>query len=747
MTRFRAALTVIGLLSTVASAQSPRPAATHDSSHLFRGRVVAARGGDPLPRARVAIAAQGAAAHAVLAGDDGRFSIALARPSDLTLTITKAGYAAKRLRVSREDLLSKVHHVRLEVGAAVSGRVVHPSGRAVVGIEVAVRHAKDETGDGAPAHWVGETDDRGEYRVGGLAAGRYVVTAGRPAATLALAVKAGDDLSGVNLVVEAVPEKSDGEEQESNSTRVDHARGTAVLQGRVFGDFGEPLAGARIRLRRHGMNLRTTSADANGHYTLARIPEGRYTIQATNPGYVPLEYGQRRSAEAGRTLRLREHETLRAVEFMLPRGNAITGNIVDEHGEPVEGAVVRALQLRFVSDRVVAQRVPGVRERRSDDRGQYRLFGLLPGTYIVAASVDAAVSGAQSDKSHGYASSYYPGTADVGQAWPLHVEVERDVYGAHIVLAPSTAVRISGTVHDSYGDGLKGLVVLTTSRWSRGIATEPLTVPVNGSFVLNNVPPGDYILQVTSVSDSAEPTEFVAQHVRVTNADVYLSLRTSVGTRMGGRVFVVGGGPDQAPPFSIVPVPADSDRSPVAGHGARLLLEPNGFFTASGLHGPIRLVLSGGVPGWYLKSVTINGGDATDVPYDFGFARSRADARVVISPDGGTIRGRVIDEQSAGVSEYTVVVFAGDRSKRFAHSRYTKFARPAQDDSFEVTSLPPGDYRVAAVASLDVTDSAGDWQNPATLEKLSLEAHRVRVSERDVFDLTLRMVAPVATRH
>jgi hypothetical protein len=240
----------------------------------------------------------------------------------------------------------------------------------------------------------------------------------------------------------------------------------------------------------------------------------------------------------------------------------------------------------------------------------------------------------------------------------------------------------------------------------------------------------------------------VAQQVWVGDADVSLSLKTSVGATMSGRVYVEGGMAEEHPAFSIVPVPADRDRSPAAGQGARVEMEPNGRFTAFGLHGAIRLVFSGGLPGWYLKAVTINGRDATDQPYEFSFRNTwAADALLVISPHGGTIRGRVIDERSAAVTEYTVVVFAADRSKWFAHSPYVKFARPSQDDSFEITGLPPAEYRVAAVASLDATFGGGEWQNPATLETLSAEAQRVRVGEGDVLSLAVRMASPSSTRH
>ena len=742
------ALIVIGLLGTVASAQSIRPATPVVPSRPLRGRVVAARTGDPLPRARIDISAENTPPDAVLTDDRGRFSIALTRQSDVTLIVRKAGYAAQRVRLAREDVNSSESPiVRLEVGAAVSGRVAHQSGRPAVATTVTVR--RDESGDRAsvPGQWVTETDDRGEYRVGSLRPGRYVVTTGPGQRAIAnVSLKAGDDINGVNLLIDAPRPAADDEPGDVAPATLD-GRGTAVVQGRVIGDSGEPLAGARLRLMRHGMNVRTGSADANGHYLLQGIPEGRYTLLAMSTGYVAVEYGQRRSRETGRTLHLRNDDTLRGLDVVLPRGGAVTGSVVDEHGEAVEGAVVTALQVRFVADRTMAKRVPGVRERRTDDRGQFRVFGLLPGSYLLTASVDAAVASAARGRSHGYAPSYYPGTANIGEAWQVQVDVDRDVYGAHIVLAPSSAARISGTVLDSQGKGLHGLVLLTTTRWSRSIATEPRTVPVNGTFVLNNVPPGDYVLQATAATDSTGPTEFVAQYLRVNDTDVSLSLTTSPGATMGGQVSVEGQVAHHDSSYSIVPVPADYDRAPTAGRGGLCHMEPGGRIGCAGLHGPLRWLLSGAPPGWYLKAVRINGADATDVPYDFDrSSRWPVYAQFVISPHAGAIRGRVVDERSAAIGEYTVLVFSADPRKWFSHSPYTKFARPAQDDSFEVTGLAPGHYRVAAVESLDAARDGGDWENPAVLDRLAAAAQRVTVAEGDVLDLTLRMATGVGTR-
>jgi hypothetical protein len=70
-------------------------------------------------------------------------------------------------------------------GAAISGRVIDELGEPLVGMPVAV--GRITTADGRPrletGNFTAETDDLGEYRVGGLPAGTFAVAAyGFPAA-------------------------------------------------------------------------------------------------------------------------------------------------------------------------------------------------------------------------------------------------------------------------------------------------------------------------------------------------------------------------------------------------------------------------------------------------------------------------------------------------------------------------------------------------------------------------------------
>ena len=104
------------------------------------------------------------------------------------------------------------------------------------------------------------------------------------------------------------------------------------------------------------------------------------------------------------------------------------------------------------------------------------------------------------------------------------------------------------------------------------------------------------------------------------------------------------------------------------------------------------------------------------------------------------ISGHVTDATSAPVSNYTVVVFPTDRTKWSVTPRLLRLARRAEDGSFEVCSLPPGEYWVAATDPVDDADVSGDGLKAETLERLSFRATRVTLTERQRVLTVLRLI-------
>lgn len=190
--------------------------------------------------------------------------------------------------------------------------------------------------------------------------------------------------------------------------------------------------------------------------------------------------------------------------------------------------------------------------------------------------------------------------------------------------------------------------------------------------------------------------------------------------------------------FSLHAAPADLDRSPPNGRGPEgLAIHDDGRFYLTGLHGPMRLSAPNTLPGWYLKSVTVGGVDVTDASYDFGRDETTvSDAQVVLSNSAATIAGSIERQSGSPPAAAVVLAFSNSRSHWFTGSRHMGRASTSPEGSFDITSLPPGEYFVAAVdAFLPV-----DLQAPDTLESLVPRAARVIAREGAVSEVTLRLI-------
>ena len=129
---------------------------------------------------------------------------------------------------------------------------------------------------------------------------------------------------------------------------------------------------------------RTTSTDEDGRYEMTNLPAGRYTVTASRGGFLPLRYGQRRPREQGKLIELADGQAIEHIDFALPKMSVIAGRITDEDGEPIGGVTVLAMRSMYFAGRRELIPTSDV-SVRTDDVGEYRIGGLVPGTYVVTA--------------------------------------------------------------------------------------------------------------------------------------------------------------------------------------------------------------------------------------------------------------------------------------------------------------------------------------------------------------------------
>jgi protocatechuate 3,4-dioxygenase beta subunit len=161
--------------------------------------------------------------------------------------------------------------------------------------------------------------------------------------------------------------------------------GTGVITGTVVGsDTGRAVR--RVRVNLAGGDLRSSRSavtDDAGRFSFAALPPGRYTLNASKPGYVNVMYGQKRPGRPGTPIQLADGQQLNGVKMVLPKGGVLTGIVLDENGDPTPGTQVSAWRWEM---RTGEKRLTQAGSDQTDDRGQYRIYGLLPGDYVVRAT-------------------------------------------------------------------------------------------------------------------------------------------------------------------------------------------------------------------------------------------------------------------------------------------------------------------------------------------------------------------------
>ncbi|HEY6506663.1 MAG TPA: carboxypeptidase-like regulatory domain-containing protein, partial [Vicinamibacterales bacterium] len=285
------------------------------------------------------------------------------------------------------------------------------------------------------------------------------------------------------------------------------ATGTALIRGRVTTqDTGAPVRRAQVRATTGGVPFgRLATTDANGQFELRDLPAGQWSLTASKPGFVSQRLGQRRPFETVAAVEVQDGQQLNGANFALPRGGAITGRLLDDFGDPVANARVQVLRSRMVEGRRRLTQAGNSDE--TDDTGAFRLYGLAPGDYFVAATLRAAPQDSSPDRA-GYAPTYFPGTGNAGEAQRVRLGIGEE-QSVSFSLLPVRTVRISGTVVSAAGPvPSNGVVALTSAEGDDvGIVTPTGgQIQANGAFTISNAVPGSYVLSVrTGVGRGAGP--------------------------------------------------------------------------------------------------------------------------------------------------------------------------------------------------------------------------------------------------
>lgn len=530
--------------------------------------------------------------------------------------------------------------------------------------------------------------------------------------------------------------------------------GTASIAGRIVdAESGLPLRRASVRAilttapQPQGGQAHVTRTDDTGSYRLDKLPSGVYAVAVQRAGYVPLTPGLAAASERPQRFTLQDGQRIANADFRLQRGGVIAGRVTDEAGEPAEAVTIRALRAQQTGGRETY--VPAsARIVSSDDLGQFRLFGLAPGEYLLVADPqsgqfmgpNAVEQGDRTDT----VPTYAPGTPAPSDAARITV-VAGQTTAMDVQLVVARVVTVAGRVVDSSGARLEGgMVRLRPDGPDIAFMGAGMGMVRNGEFRITSVTPGAYTLEANASpmgppgGGDAVRLESARLPIVVGTEDIEgLVVTLQPPSSATGRLVVEGDATKlQADTLRIMSRPV-TPATVMFGPPGGGRVEADLGLSLSGLRDELILSVMGLPRGWWVKAVRLAGKDITD-GFDFGAGRQWTGLEIVVNDRPASIGGQLVDAAGQPTTTGLVLVFPVNYAERQGPRTPGTYGvgLPDQNAGFVVEGLRPGDYFVVAVAPQPGETPAFD--DTDRLTRLSQRAERVTLSEGDLHFMNVK---------
>jgi hypothetical protein len=433
-----------------------------------------------------------------------------------------------------------------------------------------------------------------------------------------------------------------------------------------------------------GFEGRSATTGPNGEFSFPGLPAGSYSLWANHPRYPPVmgrPPQQRVDVGAG-------GEPAKVTIELIP-GGSISGRVVDEDGDPITGCFP---QLRPAKNSRMG--IPMTGAEPSNEDGEYRIYGLPAGKYVLAIQCHRPVfqprplsPDPNPPPSLAYMPQFYPLSADRKGAEILDLGPGVDKSGVDFRLSPTPVVSIRGSVKVQ-GTAQRvenaNIMLLAQDEGRRaffGNAGANFDV-TKGTFEFQSVLPGSYILSAFTYRTSEQdpkPQYGARRTVQVTDQPVEADIDLQPAFDMTGTVEFEGERkPEtQIPQVNLMPVEEAS-----GGSGSAQTQADGSFSIKAVMPGLWKIQVFVG-QGGFVKSVLAGGRELPDGLIDTT-AGPIGPVRVLISTKTGSIRG-------SGPPGRTVAVASAGGDDRF-QQHYGAMIDAAGE--FTVQGLAPGKYRI-----------------------------------------------------
>jgi hypothetical protein len=522
----------------------------------------------------------------------------------------------------------------------------------------------------------------------------------------------------------------------------DQVAASCTVSGRVVtAAEGSPLKSARVALiREHGRSsprMYAATSDSDGHFTLKDVAPGRYNFFATRTGYVDQPY-QSNGIDGGAVLALQPGQQLTDVLFRLNMAAVITGHVNNEDGEAMIRVGVTALR-RPSEEEAIEEGSNASRKleptpvssAQTDDRGEYRLFGLKPGEYYIKATDsfqhDMNMYSGQDQfirefLGSEYAPVYFPGVPRLSQAQAVSVGAGAEVQ-VDFAMRQVKTVEISGRVIGRDGTRAAEVSINLDEAQGEDYSSERYTsTDANGNFSLKGIPPGSYVITAHQRVQGYKPHS-ARQKLEVGNDNINsVTLALGGGMNFSGRIMVAGPGsvPKDRIFVRLIPVGEGVSWGNIGD------VKKDGTFEITDVkEGSYAVSVHGPEEGWYTKSVRLGSDDvlANGLQVERG---SSGTLEVVVSTGIALLEGSVAEDDKPAIGARVHLTLDPETPYNRMRSRTVI---TDQNGHFSL-QIAPGRYQVVAKS-----------RSPTGGAAASSDQRTLNFSERDRKTIQLK-IAP-----
>lgn len=461
----------------------------------------------------------------------------------------------------------------------------------------------------------------------------------------------------------------------------------------------------------------------DGTFRIENVPDGSYVVHIQKQGMLPW---MTRPGWSPLRIEVKGGAPVRGLRYaMAPQGVA-SGRVLDEEGEPVQGAQVTLLRRTWVNGQL--HWAPFSAPAMTDDRGAFRVSGLMPGSYVLMVSPRATFSPAGGAGRTVLPMVFLPNARTPEAAQPIHVGLGQEVTNLDVRLPFVPARSVNGVVLTTEGSPAEQFFVSAAPAdmgWMPMSAGTSARMQPQGRFRIDGLAPGRYRLTARLLqgmqSTGLGPTATAV--VDLSEGDVEgVEIRFQPPAVLTGRVVFEGPGADA--------VKQQLEGLTVLVRGENWAL--TGSSAAVGADGAFRMEIA--LPGrhqitvtgqamsqLYTASIRTRSGVDAAAGLDIA-AGSSEEVTIVLRTDGARL---VVTKAASANSEetcgaYFAVVYGPALGRVGAPFR----SQPLESGGEAVFfPLPPGEYRVGGACVWSTIHLA----EPLFLERLARDGTLVRL--------------------